>query len=113
MKKLAQIHPRKQPIRRHFIEEWMLARGLKPADLVEQLDTDKSQVYRWLKGQLPHPEMQERVAALFEIEPEALLRHPDDDWIARFFHNRSEEERARIKQAMELAWPPKTGTDQH
>lgn len=89
----------------------MEARNRTPADLIRDLDSDKSTVYRWLQGQLPHPEQQEQIAAYFEIEPEALLRHPDDDWIARFLRGRSEEERERIKQAMELAWPPRTGTD--
>lgn len=84
---------------------------MTPAVLIEELDVDKSQVYRWLKGQLPHADMQERIAALFQIEPEALLRHPDDDWLSRFFSGRDAAERDRIKKAMELAWPPKrTGT---
>ena len=104
-KPMSRIHKNKQPIRRHFIAEWMEAHGLKPADLIEQLNVDKSQVYRWLKGQLPQPDMQERIAALFKVAPEALLRHPDDDWLSRFFQDRSAEDRARIKQAMELAWP--------
>lgn len=110
MKKVARIHQGKQPIRRHFIKEWMEARDMTPADLVSQLDIEKSQVYRWLKGQLPHPDMQERLGALFEIDPEALLRDPDDDWIRRFFQGRDLEEKERIKQAMELAWPKRTGT---
>lgn len=83
---------------------------MEPSDIIEQLDADRSTVYRWLKGQLPQPDMQERLAALFEIEPEALLRSPDDDWLSRFFEGRAREDRERIKQAMELAWP-KTGTE--
>lgn len=105
MPKMTRIHQRKTPIRRHFIKEWMEARNMKPADMIRELDSDKSTVYRWLDGQLPQPAQQEKIAALFEIDPDALLRHPDDDWMARFFQGRSEEERARIKQAMELAWP--------
>jgi predicted XRE-type DNA-binding protein len=65
---------KRRAIRRHFIKEWMEDREMTPADIVDALDIDKSQVYRWLKGQLPQPDMQER---------------------------------ARIKQAMELAWPPR------
>jgi transcriptional regulator with XRE-family HTH domain len=98
---------KRRAIRRHFIKEWMEDREMTPADIVDALDIDKSQVYRWLKGQLPQPDMQERLATLFEIAPEALLHHPDDDWVARFFEDREPEERARIKQAMELAWPPR------
>lgn len=113
MKKLTRIHAGKQPVRRHFIKEWMEVRGIEPADLVEALDVDKSQVYRWIKGQLPQPKYQERIAAMFELEPEALLRHPDDDWMARFFEGRDIAERERIKKAMELSWPLKTGTDKN
>lgn len=78
---------------------------MRASDLIEQLDADRSTVYRWLDGQMPQPHWQERIAALFSIEPDVLLRHPDDDWLARFFQGRNEEEIARIKQAMELAWP--------
>lgn len=88
----------------------MEARGFEPGDLIEQLDADRSTVYRWLSGQLPQPHWQEKLAALFSVEPEALLRHPDDDWLTRFFSGRDASERERIKQAMELAWPIKTGT---
>lgn len=82
-------------------------------EVADALDIDKGQVYRWYRGILPHRETQLRLAALFSIEPEALLRHPDDDWFARFFAGRETEERERIKRAMEIAWPrPKTGTNE-
>lgn len=109
-KPMANIHQRKMPIRRQFIAEWAQARGLKAADLVEQLGVDKSQVYRWFKGQMPQPAQQEAIAALFEIEPEALLRHPDDDWLSRFFAGRDAAEKDEIKRMIEKAWPPKNGT---
>ena len=99
------IHKGKNPIRRHYIKEWMEARHMEPTDLIEQLDADRSTVYRWLDGQMPQPRWQEKLAALFHIEPEALLRDPDADWLSRFFEGRQAEERERIKQAMELAWP--------
>jgi hypothetical protein len=117
MAKLTRIHQNKQPIRRHFINEWLAAKGLKPADLVDLLnDPDrsmdleeigKSQVYRWLAGQLPQPATQLRVADALEIEPEALLRHPDDDWVARFMEGRSQDEIQRIKNTLENAFPKK------
>jgi hypothetical protein len=40
-------------------------------------------------------------------EPAALFRHPDDDWLARFFRGKSEEERYRIRQILEAAFPTK------
>lgn len=107
MAKVEQIHGQKTPIRRHFVKEWMEARNMEPVDLIEQLDADRSTVYRWMAGQMPQPDWQVRIAALFHIEPEALLRHPDADWLSRFFAGREAEERERIKQAMELAWPRK------
>lgn len=81
---------------------------MRQVDIAEQLDVEKSQVSRWFGGQLPQPHWQERLAALFEIEPEALLRHPDHDWLARFFLERDQAERERIKQAIELSFPVKS-----
>lgn len=117
MAKLTRIHQNKQPIRRHFLNEWLAAKGLKPADLVDLLnDPDrpmdleeigKSQVYRWLSGQLPQPATQLRVADVLGIEPEALLRHPDDDWVAKFMKDRDAEEIQRIKNTLENAFPKK------
>lgn len=111
MPRISHIHQGKTPVRRHFIKEWMESRNMKPPELISLLDADRSTVYRWLDGQLPQPQWQERLAALFDIEPDALLRHPDDDWLARFFRNRDASERERIKKAMEIAWPRPTGTD--
>lgn len=103
----------KQPVRpkqiakRQFIAEWMKSRDKTPADLMRALDVDKSQVYRWLKGQIPHRDMEKRIADFFETAPEALRRHPDVEWIGQFFEGRDDRERDRIKQAMELSWPRK------
>lgn len=107
MQKPVRIHQNKTPIRRHYIKEWAEARNMTQADLARELDTDKSQTSRWWQGQMPNSSTQERIAAVFEIEPEALLRHPDQDWMARFFEGRAAEERDRIKQAMELSFPVK------
>lgn len=100
-----QIHKNKTPTRRHFIKEWADARNMTAADIIELTGIEKSQVYRWFAGQMPQPRFQVLLAEMFEIKPEALLRHPDQDWLAEFFQDRQAEERERIKQAMELAWP--------
>lgn len=90
----------------------MEARNMTVEDVVEEIGVDRSTVYRWInKGQLPQPAWQEKLGALFRIDPEELTRHPDEDWLSRFFKGRSDEEKDRIKQAMELAWPPRTGTE--
>lgn len=117
MAKLARIHQNKQPIRRHFLPEWLEAKGLDAPALLALLndpdrsshlnEVEKSQVYRWLKGQMPGPAHQERVAAVLQIEPEALLRHPDDDWVARFLDGRDKDEVLRIKATLESAFPKK------
>lgn len=119
MAKLSRIHQNKQPIRRHFLNEWLAAKDLKPADLVDLLnDPDrpmeleeigKSQVYRWLGGQLPQSATQQRIADALGIgdRPEALLRHPDDDWVAKFMDGRSQDEIRRIKTTLETAFPKK------
>lgn len=117
MAKLARIHQNKQPIRRHFLNEWLVAKDMDAPALLALLndpdrsshlnEVEKSQVYRWLKGQMPGPAHQERVAAALEIEPEALLRHPDDDWVARFLDGRSQDEIQRIKTTLESAFPKK------
>lgn len=94
---------------------------MTPPDLLDALNDpdrfsdlqqiDKSQVYRWLKGQLPHPPMQKRIADALGLDaPTDLLRHPDDDWLAKFFRDRDSEEIERIKKTLESAFPRKTGT---
>ena len=94
MAKVSKIHQSKQPVRRHYLAEWLEARSLKPMDLVELLndpersseftEIDKTQVYRWLRGQLPHPGTQLRIASVlgFEGEPEKLMQHPSIDWLS-------------------------------
>ena len=126
MSKLARIHTGKQPFRRHFLKEWLDVRGMGPMDLLNALneaasmDTpliDKSQVYRWMKGQLPHPPTQIRIAAALELvdpetgdpDPERLQHHPDSDWFIRITHGRPREDIERIKQMIELAMPKRTG----
>lgn len=35
-------------------------------------------------------------------EPAALFRHPDDDWIARLFRNRTAEQRKRFMEIIKV-----------
>lgn len=78
--------------------------------MAREVGADKGLVSRWWKGTLPGPEYLEKLAALFHTDPEGLFRHPDEDWIARFFKDRSEADRERAKEILTLAFP-KTGTD--
>ena len=111
-KKVVAIHQNKTPVRRHFIAEWAEHRGLSQADIARELGIDKSVVSRWFnEGKLPRAENQEALAGLFGVEPEAILRDPDDDWIARFMQDRSREEKERIKTTLESAFPRRASGD--
>lgn len=124
MAKVTKIHQGKQPVRRHFINEWLEAKQMTPVDLIEALnnpdrpmeygEVDKSQVYRWLKGQMPQAAMQARVAAAlgFEGEPDKLLQDPTMDWLSNFFRDKTEEQKEKAIQMLKLLFDTtKTGTD--
>lgn len=128
MPKVSKIHSGKQSFRRHYLGEWMEERGMDPMEFLDAINEgagmevsiiDKSQVYRWLKGQLPQKKTQMRIAAalgLLDIEtnapdPEMLLAHPAQIWIAGKLKGRSRDEINRVKQAVEAVLPTRTGTD--
>lgn len=105
--RVVQIHKGKQPRRPHFIREWMEKAGLRAVDVAEEIGADKSLVSRWLSGSTPTSDYQEKLASLFHCEPDGLFRHPDDDWLSRFFRDRSRDEIERIKATLEAAFPKK------
>lgn len=107
MTNVTQIHRSKQPNRPHHVPDWAEMRGFKQADLVRELGVDKSVVSRWYSGSTPTLHWQERLAELFHTEREALFRSPDDDWMRRFFEERTREEIERIKATLETAFPRK------
>lgn len=78
------------------------------ADLARELGADKSVVSRWFNGTTPGEDWQTKLAALFEIERDSLFRHPDDDWLTKFFANRDRDEIERMKRTLETAFPRKT-----
>lgn len=90
---------------------------LSQADLARELDADPGLVSRWFSGASPGVEWQQKLAALFEIEPESLFRSPEDDWLKRFFQSQSrlaallkdrdQDELNRITQLIELTFPTK------
>lgn len=94
----------------HFIAEWAEHRHLRQADVVREIGVDKSQVSRWFAGKLPEQANLDKLAALFDVEPNMLFRHPDEDWLARFLRSKTQEERERVKQMLEIAFPPRNGT---
>ena len=123
MEKIVQIHYTKQPRRPHYIPDWAKKRGLSQAKIAREIGADKSLITRWYQGSCPKPDYQERLAALFSIEPEDLFRSPEDNWLKRFFQERRElfdilqarspDELDRIKGMIEAAFPQRkqgTGT---
>ena len=113
MSNVTQIHSDKTPIRVHFIVEWAEKRNLKQADIVREVGADKGLVSRWFDGTVPKQEYLEKLAALFDTDIHGIFRHPEDDWLARFFRNKSEEQRAHAIEMLRLLFKndDKTGTD--
>jgi transcriptional regulator with XRE-family HTH domain len=98
----------KQANRPHYIKEWAEHRALESqADLAKEIGADKSLVSRWYGGATPSQEWQDKLAAALHCERESLFRHPDDDWLSRFFKDRDRDEVERIKQMLEIAFPLK------
>jgi transcriptional regulator with XRE-family HTH domain len=106
-----QIHRGKTPTRRHFLPEWAVARGLSQADISRELEVEKSTVSRWFGGVIPDDRNLDRLVGLLHIEVLDLFRHPDEDWLAKFFRGRDEKERERIKATLETAFPRRSGTE--
>lgn len=112
MTQITRIHSSKKPVRLHYIVEWAAKRGMRQTDIVRKTGVDKSTVSRWFKGTLPSEDHLFVLKELFQLDEVAsLFRDPEDDWLARLFRNRSEEERQRIIKVIEISFPPKTGTD--
>lgn len=102
-----ELYPSKQPKRPHHIVDWAEKFGLSQAEISDELGVDKSMVSRWFSGSTPQVENQKKLAALFHTDPEGLFRHPDDDWLTKFFKDRSRDEIERIKNTLEAAFPRK------
>lgn len=77
----------------HYIPEWAERRNLSQADIVRETGADKSLVHRWFKGTLPTKEYLDKLADLFAIDRGALFRPPDEDWLYRFFRDKTEEQK--------------------
>jgi transcriptional regulator with XRE-family HTH domain len=93
---------------KHFIREWAEKRNMIQADLARETGADKSTVSRWFSGNMPHDGHLDALVECLHLEDrESLFRHPDDDWMARFFRERSEDEKARIRTMLLAAFPPK------
>ena len=105
MSNVTKIHERKQGHRPHFIPQWAAKYGMSQADISRETEADKSSVSRWFDGATPFTKHQESLAALFQIERQALFRHPDEDWFVEFFADRKAEEVERMKDTLKAAFP--------
>jgi hypothetical protein len=62
-----------------FLKEWLRASGKKQADVVRDLDWNKSKVSLMIRGLQPYTrEEVNELAAYLHIRPHELLMHPDD-----------------------------------
>jgi transcriptional regulator with XRE-family HTH domain len=103
------IHTDKAEARVHFIAEWLEHRGLSQADIVREIGVNKGTVSKWCSGALPGEDNLRTLAAFLEVEPVELFRHPQDDWITRFFMNRSTEQLKQMVATLNAAFPRKEG----
>ena len=112
MSNTTRIHSDKTPPRIHFIAEWAEARGHKQVDIVNHLGVDKGLVSRWFKGIVPKPNYLNALADFFELSDiSSLFRHPDDDWLARFFRDKTEEQKEQAIDMLKIMFKEKrTGT---
>jgi transcriptional regulator with XRE-family HTH domain len=97
----------KQPRRPHFIPEWAQEKGVSQKDLALAIGADPSNVSRWFSGTCPSQDWQIRLAVFFNVEIDALFRHPDEEWLINFLRGRKKVDVERIKQTMEVAFPKK------
>jgi transcriptional regulator with XRE-family HTH domain len=112
MNNVTHIHTDKTPVRVHFIVEWAEKRHFKQADIVREIGADKGLVSRWFQGTVPKPEYLEKLAALFGTDIHGIFRHPDDDWLAKFFRDKTDEQKEHAIEMLRILFKSdgKTGT---
>lgn len=101
----------------HYIPEWAAHRSMRQSDIMRALGVDKSTVFRWFEGTIPAEKHLIALSSVFNCEIESLFRHPDDDWLVRFFRDqtdlkdafrgRDSDELARMRQLLDLTFPKK------
>jgi transcriptional regulator with XRE-family HTH domain len=102
MNNVTTIHGSKEARRIHFIVEWAEKRQLSQADIVREIGADKSLVSRWFSGTTPGKEWRPRLEALFNTDEGGLFRHPDDDWLSKFFRDKSDEDKRKAVELLEM-----------
>ncbi|MFC3074953.1 helix-turn-helix domain-containing protein [Shinella pollutisoli] len=81
--------------RRHFIPEWAAKRGVKQADIVRATGADKGAVHRWFaEDVIPTEKYLKPLADFLDVEEVVdLFRDPDDDWMAKMFRDKTEQQK--------------------
>lgn len=112
MSNIKTIHSDKTPTRIHFIVEWAEKRDLSQADIVREIGADKGLVSRWFAGKLPKADYLEKLAALFGTDVHGLFRDPEDDWLAKFFRDKTEEQKEQAIDMLRILFKDtdRTGT---
>jgi transcriptional regulator with XRE-family HTH domain len=114
MTPISHIHKGKTPPRIHYLAEWAEKRGLIQAEFAKETGADKGTVSRWFAGRLPEQPYLFKITAFLQLEePNALFRHPDDDWFKKMFAGRKQQEIDATKAIVEihLGKSGGTGTD--
>jgi hypothetical protein len=68
---------------------------------------DIESVSRWFGGRLPSERHLEILAELLHTGVPGLFRHPDDDWLSRFFASKNQDEIQRAQRILRDAFPDK------
>jgi len=93
------------------MNEWAERRNMTQSDIAEALDVNKATVSKWFAGALPAEANIPRIAAMFGIEVYELFMQPEDTWLANFAKGRARDVRERMRLTLEVAFPPRTGTN--
>lgn len=114
MKEIEFTEPNRQPSRPHFIAAWLIMADAQPRELMHFTGADKSLVSRWFNGTSPSKKYQIKIVEflrmklhLASLEPDAIFRDPNLEWIAQFVRGRDVDEMKRIRSTLETAFPRK------
>lgn len=90
--------------RRHYIAEWAEKAGRSQADIVRATGADKGSVSGWFNKDTIPSERYLKPLADFLGAPEvlSLFRHPDDDWLAKMFRDKTDEQRDAAVQMLKI-----------
>lgn len=77
---------------------------------MREIDADKGLVSRWFDGKLPKPQYLEKLAAIFGTDVHGLFRDPEDDWLAKFFREKSAEQKEQAIAMLHLLFKNSSNT---